>query len=38
MMNGILIAIAYFWLFVLTIRQFELIKQFKYHHNDHLEQ
>jgi len=34
MINNILMAIAYLWLFILTIRQFELVKQFKYHNHD----
>ena len=34
MINNILMAIAYLWLFILTVRQFELIKQFKYHNHD----
>lgn len=37
MINNILITIAYLWLFILTIRQFEIVKQFKYHHNHNTE-
>lgn len=37
MINNILMAIVYLWLFILTVRQFELIKQFKYHHNHDME-